>query len=607
VKDPVKTRIPLIIAGALALAACREEIKVAKNPPEARKDYARVPVAGPVTLDPRANDFDPENEALTVVSVGVPTAGTAVLNLDQTVTWTPPAGFTGGASFSYVVQDASGNAVEGTAYVTVGQSTRVMFLSDIDDFENPQLYLSDSAHPGVNIAVNGRFPVSFGPQISSSLVLAYSVSPDRTHVAYVGNPDADKSGVFDLFVSDIENPGAAQQLTDLPGGRTISGNPLLAPRLTSDNRYVVYGGVQDNEDKNEVYLIDRQNPATHQRVHPALDEDEFIDAFALAPNGQHILYAQAGPGIGVDPDPDDTDVPVDASFTSIYVTEIGDLSNRTRLNGTQTAGVAQSLDGLRLSPTGTLAAYIARENGSTTHDLYVVDYAAGTPPVKVSGVPRTFGVTSFIWTPDGTRLIYLADEIETFSELFMVPVANPNNRVRVSAPLTEQRVMSTYMVSDDSSYLVYERADLDPNGTVFELFMVELANPGVVSRVNAPLEEGQSILGFRLAPGAQRSVLYGLDLVEESRSDRNVHELRLVDLANPGTATAVGTGFTASSRLAGIFNFDLSGQKVIYRADPDTKFAFSLQLVDLGAPSQVMRLSGERVPGAEVRSLENLP
>ena len=63
------------------------------------------------------NDTDVDGDTLTIASVTSGTGGTAVLNANGTVTFTPDANFNGAASFSYTVTD--GTATSNTATVTV--------------------------------------------------------------------------------------------------------------------------------------------------------------------------------------------------------------------------------------------------------------------------------------------------------------------------------------------------------------------------------------------------------------------------------------------------------------------------------------------------------
>ena len=76
------------------------------------------------------NDTDVDGNALTIASVTSGTGGTAVLNPDGTVTFTPNANFNGAASFSYVASD--GTTTSNSATVTAptvegrGQSAKLL-------------------------------------------------------------------------------------------------------------------------------------------------------------------------------------------------------------------------------------------------------------------------------------------------------------------------------------------------------------------------------------------------------------------------------------------------------------------------------------------------
>ena len=86
--------------------------------PYAAPDSVATPVGQPVTFDPAANDFDPDGDAMSVTAVTQPASGTAIVNDDGTVTYTPADGFTGDVQFTYTLTDATGETAEGT--ITIG-------------------------------------------------------------------------------------------------------------------------------------------------------------------------------------------------------------------------------------------------------------------------------------------------------------------------------------------------------------------------------------------------------------------------------------------------------------------------------------------------------
>ncbi|MEV4345599.1 Ig-like domain-containing protein [Actinoplanes sp. NPDC049596] len=68
---------------------------------------------------------DKNGRPVQVHAIGQPAHGTAVLNADGTVTYTPAPGFAGVDSFTYEVVDANGNIATATITVTVGQPDKL--------------------------------------------------------------------------------------------------------------------------------------------------------------------------------------------------------------------------------------------------------------------------------------------------------------------------------------------------------------------------------------------------------------------------------------------------------------------------------------------------
>jgi Ca2+-binding RTX toxin-like protein len=82
----------------------------------ARNAAITIPVA---TL--LANDSDTNNDPLTITGVSNATSGSAVLNNNGTITFTPSSGFSGNnASFDYSISDGKGGSASATVTVAVG-------------------------------------------------------------------------------------------------------------------------------------------------------------------------------------------------------------------------------------------------------------------------------------------------------------------------------------------------------------------------------------------------------------------------------------------------------------------------------------------------------
>ncbi|MFD1341817.1 Ig-like domain-containing protein [Litorisediminicola beolgyonensis] len=104
--------------------------------PVAVDDTETTAFATPITVAPLANDSDPEGDPLTVSSIGTPSFGTAVLNDDGTVTYTPGADFTGEDTIPYTIDDGNGGTATANIFITVDEDDETDNLppTPVDDF-----------------------------------------------------------------------------------------------------------------------------------------------------------------------------------------------------------------------------------------------------------------------------------------------------------------------------------------------------------------------------------------------------------------------------------------------------------------------------------------
>jgi len=86
--------------------------------PIARNDAATTPFGQPVTIDALANDSDPDGDTLTLLEVGAPAHGAAVISAGKVV-YTPAAGYSGNDRFTYTIGDGHGATATATITVTV--------------------------------------------------------------------------------------------------------------------------------------------------------------------------------------------------------------------------------------------------------------------------------------------------------------------------------------------------------------------------------------------------------------------------------------------------------------------------------------------------------
>ena len=152
------------------------------NPPVAVNDTATTPAGTAVTIAVLANDSDPENNPLTVTGVSNFVGGTATVNGNNTVTYTPTAGFSGAGGFTYTITDGTtprsaqvsvtvtppGNnppvANTDTATTAAGTAVTIAVLANDSDPENNPLTVTGvSNFVGGTATVNGNNTVTYTP------------------------------------------------------------------------------------------------------------------------------------------------------------------------------------------------------------------------------------------------------------------------------------------------------------------------------------------------------------------------------------------------------------------------------------------------------------
>lgn len=91
---------------------------IGNNPPQAVDDTVTIDVDQSVTVNVLANDFDEDGDSIRVVSAQA-SIGSVSVNPDDTLTFTPPAAFTGNAVVTYIIEDTQGGTSEGRLTITV--------------------------------------------------------------------------------------------------------------------------------------------------------------------------------------------------------------------------------------------------------------------------------------------------------------------------------------------------------------------------------------------------------------------------------------------------------------------------------------------------------
>jgi len=154
------------------------------TPPLANNDKATTSANTAVTIAVLANDSDPDGDSLSVTTISGVSNGTAKLNSNGSISFTPASGYSGSTSFSYSISDGRGGSANAQVSVSVAASTLQapvanadqVSLSSISPVVIPVL-ANDSDPQGAKLTVVGVTQGSKGTvTINADGTLTYSPS-----------------------------------------------------------------------------------------------------------------------------------------------------------------------------------------------------------------------------------------------------------------------------------------------------------------------------------------------------------------------------------------------------------------------------------------------
>jgi Tol biopolymer transport system component len=400
-------------------------------------------------------------------------------------------------------------------------------------------------------------------------------------VIYIADGAVD--GVDELFLAATDVPGVATRLNaDLVAGGNVTDFVVNA-----DYTRVLYRADQDTDDVFELYLVDIASPGSSTRINGLLVNGGDVSAyFMFSPDGTQVVY-QA-----------DEDV---NGVTELFLVNIASPGFAANLSGPLVSG-GNVLGAFQFTPDGSRVFYLADEASNGVNELFMVDVSVPGVSTRVNG-PLVAGgdvTADFVITPDSMQLAYLADETtDNVVELFVVDLSAPGVSTTLNGPLVNGGdVTSGLVLSPDGSMIAY-RADQLLND-VFELFVVDLANPGVTTRINRNPASGGDVLSdaFLFSP-ASDAVAYVAD-----EDTNNINELYLVELASPAVSIKLNAPLLAAGSLTGAIAFSPDGARLVYTADQDTAAVIELYQVDRSAPGDTVKLNSALTAGGNLSGFQ---
>ena len=194
-------------------------ITVTGNPPVATSDIADTRINTPVSGNVLTNDRDPQGLPLTASLLTPPADGTVVINPDGSYTYTPPANFTGTASFCYSISNVGG--LSSSACVGVNISPNAILGNNAPIANNDNTKTTQDTPITIVILANDSDPdsaTSLAGQLTNPVILS---QPAQGTVVVNANgsvtytPPANFTGVvsFPYQVCDKASPALCTTAT----------------------------------------------------------------------------------------------------------------------------------------------------------------------------------------------------------------------------------------------------------------------------------------------------------------------------------------------------------------------------------------------------------
>jgi large repetitive protein len=257
--------------GGTSTATVTITVAPVNDPPVAVNDIAATAEDQPVTISVLSNDSDADGDPLTVTAATSPN-GTAIINPDGTITFTPGANFNGPATINYTISDGNGGTSNATVTVNVApvndppvakadtgttlESTPVRLspLGNDNDPDGDPLIITSANAPNGTVTINADGTVTYTPNANFSGidVITYQISDGKggTSIATIAvtvtpvnaapiavddriRMDENTSAIINILANDTDGDGDALTVTaaSSPQG-TVTINPDGTVRFT---------------------------------------------------------------------------------------------------------------------------------------------------------------------------------------------------------------------------------------------------------------------------------------------------------------------------------------------------------------------------------------
>lgn len=246
------------------------------------------------------------------------------------------------------------------------------------------------------------------------------------------------------------------------------------------------------------------------------------------------------------------------------------------------------------TPDGSKIVYIADESVNGTNELYVANSDTSNKR-KLQGVPAGRKVSYFIISPDSQRVVFLMDlDNVGLYDLYSIKIDGTElTKLNAGIPVASGRSVSkTFKITPDSQKVVFVT---DENTGLRDLFISNIVAPVNRTQLNSVTKTPVASV-FEIAPDGSR-IVYKESSDLAHPNIRSVQPTALNDVQlNPN--------FTLPASGASDFTISPLSSKVVYRANQDDDAIYELYSVNTDGSGSVSKINGSIVSGGSVQPLQ---
>jgi Tol biopolymer transport system component len=394
---------------------------------------------------------------------------------------------------------------------------------------------------------HGRRMLSADTTARGAIINSFQVSPDGQWVAYLSDAQAG-GGVYQLYVTSIDG-GPPQRIS-----RQISDGSNRSVKSfdwSPDSGQLVYEAnfdgllARSSFFANEIFVVNRDGSG-EKKINGAIGSTALVEVRnpQWSPDGRYIVQEVAR-------------FASEQGFVQPYALNVFDTTVGTP-NSTRVVNADSVIRNVRWSPDGTRLAYMANRKSGTDYKVYVLDLSArSTVQVTDNG---DFNSDSR-WAPDASRLAYL--DHPTFanpSDLIVSEATGeaPDTVLVYVSP--EQRRVTAYEWSPDGKWLAYRSNESASN--MFELYLVGADGGAPSVKLSGPMDASSDVFDFAWSPDGSE-VAYIADQHTDTFKDLYVSGV------DDGSNTRVSAGLNPEEVVE--FAWSTDGQRLVFSTAPNDR------------------------------------